>query len=149
MHSFTRPLCHTPRWGILVNFGLCLVFATLSLSFPNLRLLFLVMAAIFAFGFCLFLILLFLKPKTRIDISKESLSVSSITGRKEMAFADIISALLQPDFEAQNQLRLDITEKNGSSLCIDSRFIPDTECEVLTIIDAKLRAHGIAIERKQ
>ena len=66
-----------------------------------------------------------------------------------MAFADIKSALLQPDFEAQNQLRLDITEKNGSSLCIDSRFIPDTECEVLTIIDAKLRAHGIPIERKQ
>lgn len=107
------------------------------------------MVAIFTFGFCLFLVLLFLKPKTRIDISEESLSVSGIAGRREMAFADIRSAILQPDFEAENQLRLDLTEKNGSSLCIDSRFIPDAKCEVLTLIDEKLRTHGIAIERKQ
>jgi len=146
MNSFERPLCKAPRTAIATNVALAIALACLAYLFPRFAILFYSMASLFIACGVLFVVLLFVNPQTRIVISTDRITRRGVFGERTIRFADIASAVLGTDPEAENQLRLDVSSQDGSSMTIDSRFIPSRECDLLTVLSHSLAVQGKSLE---
>ena len=146
MTSFERPLCKAPRIGVSANVALAIAFACLAYLFPRFAILFYCMASLFIACSVLFVVLLLVNPQTRIMISTDRIIRRGVFGERTIRFADIASAVLGTDPEAGNQLRLDVSSQDGSSMTIDSRFIPSRECALLTVLSHSLAVQGKSLD---
>jgi len=149
MNSFERPLCKAPRIGIVANAAFAIAFACLAYFFPSLAILFYSMASLFIACSFLFAVLLFLNPITRVVISADCISRRGLFGERTIRFADTVSAVLRSDAEAENQLRLDVSSRDGASMSIDSRFIPSRECDLIAVLSCSLAVHGKSLDVRQ